>query len=78
MQSLRTNSQSWLQQTSVTLIKIYQTVRPAMDQIVLTVFGKVSVCKHEPTCSQYMIEQIRSRGTIAGVARGISRILTCY
>ena len=34
-------------------------------------------CRFEPTCSQYMIEALRKRGVIVGLALGIWRVLRC-
>ena len=34
-------------------------------------------CRFQPTCSQYMIEAIRLKGPVVGVAKGLWRILRC-
>ena len=34
-------------------------------------------CRYVPSCSQYMIDAIRSRGVIVGVVKGLYRILRC-
>ena len=35
-------------------------------------------CRYVPSCSQYMIEAIRRRGLIVGVAKGVYRVLRCH
>ncbi len=35
------------------------------------------VCRFQPSCSQYMIDAIRSKGLVVGVVRGALRILRC-
>lgn len=47
-------------------------------QILFSVFGYSSHCKHSPTCSRYLEEQVKSHGTIVGLWRGLSRVLTCW
>lgn len=34
-------------------------------------------CRHNPTCSQYMIEAIQEWGVLKGIILGIKRILKC-
>ena len=34
-------------------------------------------CRFYPSCSQYMIEAIRTRGAIRGVLKGTWRVLRC-
>jgi len=36
-----------------------------------------SLCKFQPTCSNYMIEAIKEYGSIKGVGLGTWRILRC-
>jgi len=36
------------------------------------------VCRFQPTCSQYMIEAIRTRGPIVGVLKGLWRLARCH
>ena len=52
----------------VGIIKIYQ----------LLPLHSHSLCRFQPTCSNYMIEAIRKYGTIKGVWLGIKRILRCH
>ena len=36
------------------------------------------VCRFRPTCSQYMIEAIRTHGLCKGLYLGIRRLLRCH
>ncbi|MFO8007461.1 MAG: membrane protein insertion efficiency factor YidD [Candidatus Brocadiia bacterium] len=35
------------------------------------------VCRFRPTCSEYMVEAVRKKGLLVGVAKGVWRILRC-
>jgi putative membrane protein insertion efficiency factor len=64
-----------LQHILVSVIRIYRwTISPA--QIFL--FGSTAGCRFTPTCSQYAIEAIRERGTIAGSWLAAKRICRCH
>ncbi len=53
----------------ILLIKIYQFfISPLLP----------GVCRYRPTCSQYMIEALRTHGVIKGLYLGIKRILRCH
>ena len=36
-----------------------------------------SQCRFEPSCSQYMIDAVRARGAVVGVALGLWRLVRC-
>jgi hypothetical protein len=36
-----------------------------------------SQCRFEPTCSQYMIDAVQSRGAVMGIAMGLWRLVRC-
>ena len=36
-----------------------------------------SQCRFEPSCSQYMIDAVRTRGAVAGIGLGVWRLLRC-
>ena len=52
----------------IKLIKTYQTCLSPL-------FGYS--CKFTPTCSQYMIDSIKSKGVIIGTVKGLWRLLRC-
>ena len=53
----------------ILLIKIYQLfISPLLP----------GVCRYRPTCSQYMIEALRTHGPAKGLYLGIKRILRCH
>jgi len=49
------------------LIKVYQ----------ITPLHSHSLCRFNPTCSQYMIDAIEKYGSIKGINLGIKRIMKC-
>jgi hypothetical protein len=56
-------------------IRFYRwTISPA--QIFL--FGPTAGCRFTPTCSQYAIDAIRSRGAISGSWLAAKRICRCH
>jgi hypothetical protein len=57
------------------LIRIYRlTISPA--QVFL--FGATGGCRFTPTCSQYAIEALQTRGVLAGSALAAKRICRCH
>lgn len=56
-------------------IKSYKNiVSPFFDSI----FGKGSMCRFEPTCSQFMYQSVEKHGAFKGIKAGIKRILKCH
>ena len=52
----------------VALVRLYQlTISPWLGPS----------CRHQPTCSHYMIEALRKHGIIRGGLRGLWRIVRC-
>ena len=48
------------------------------QQLVSPFFAAMgSQCRFEPSCSQYMIDAVRSRGALVGVGMGIWRLARC-
>ncbi|MBQ6438256.1 membrane protein insertion efficiency factor YidD [bacterium] len=44
--------------------------------VLQAVFGGVSVCRHQPSCSEYFLQAAEKDGW-RGWWRGLKRILTC-
>jgi putative membrane protein insertion efficiency factor len=62
--------------TAVGLIRFYQhTLSP--DHGPLRHLWTYGYCRHEPTCSQYAINQLRRRGFVIGSVLAVYRIFTC-
>ena len=60
----------------IALISLYQkTLSP--DHGLLKGFFPYGFCKFQPTCSQYMKEQLAREGVIIGVSKGLWQILRC-
>jgi uncharacterized protein len=56
-------------------IRAYRwTISPAQ----LFLFGPAGGCRFTPTCSQYAIEAIQSRGVLTGSALAAKRICRCH
>ncbi len=51
----------------IKLIRLYQ----------YTPFHAHTLCRHTPTCSQYMIDAINIYGIFKGIYLGIKRIIRC-
>jgi len=63
------------QHTLIFAIRVYRwTVSPAL----LFLFGPTGGCRFTPSCSQYAMEAIRSRGTLAGSWLAAKRICRCH
>jgi uncharacterized protein len=64
-----------LQAILIFVIRVYRwTISPA--QVFL--FGPTAGCRFTPTCSQYAIEAIHSRGILIGSALAAKRICRCH
>jgi len=58
-----------LGQGMISLIRLYQhTLSPLIGR----------QCRYAPTCSQYFIDALRSRGVMRGTAMGLWRLLRCH
>jgi uncharacterized protein len=53
---------------SIVFIKIYSIIKKCFPK----------TCRFYPTCSQYSIEAIKSKGFVKGVVLSIKRILKCH
>lgn len=61
--------------TGLILIRVYQVVFSPMKA---GLFGPGAACRFYPTCSDYGLEAIRSRGLLLGVGLTTWRILKCH
>lgn len=67
-----------MKRPTLLVIKTYQALYWIKYQVLFSVFGFVSHCKHTPSCSQFALEQIQERGTISGLRRALFRLATCW
>jgi len=58
-------------QLTILLLRGYQAVLSPL----FAALG--SECRFEPSCSQYMIDAVRSRGAVVGMGLGLWRLLRC-
>jgi putative membrane protein insertion efficiency factor len=63
------------QHTLILAIRVYRwTVSP----VLLFLFGPTGGCRFTPSCSQYAMDAIRSRGALAGGWLAAKRICRCH
>jgi putative component of membrane protein insertase Oxa1/YidC/SpoIIIJ protein YidD len=62
---------------TIALIRFYQLLHPIVHQVIFTVFGFSSTCKHKVRCSEYTVLEIRKHGTITGLKKGLARVTQC-
>src|SRR5690606_26156570 len=60
---------------AVLAIRFYQV---ALSPLKVAITGQPGCCRFYPTCSQYALEAVRSRGLVAGVCLAFRRILKCH
>ena len=64
-----------LQHILILGVRFYRwTLSPAMA----VVFGPLARCRFTPSCSEYALEAIRSRGALAGSGLALKRIGRCH
>ncbi|MFZ5376312.1 MAG: membrane protein insertion efficiency factor YidD [Patescibacteria group bacterium] len=62
----------------IKIIGLYQKLDAVKHATLLSTYGFTSYCKHHPSCSQYLVNQIKERGTIVGLKLGLRRLLSCH
>ena len=60
------------------LVLFYKTLGVFKHNVLISIFGISSHCKHRPTCSEYFYQQLKKRGTIEGLFQAFKRLLTCW
>lgn len=60
------------------LYRSYSATALVREQLLVTLLGYKSPCRHSPTCSRYTHEMIQKNGLATGVALGIRRLATCW
>ena len=61
---------------AITLIRMYQTVNRAA--IATGLLPAASGCRQWPTCSEYAVDAIRTKGTLRGSLTALRRISRCH
>ncbi len=61
-----------------TALKFYQVLNNFKHMFLISNLGVSVYCKHSPSCSEYLVNQIESKGFLKGSIQGIKRFLTCY
>ncbi len=59
------------------LINTYQVIRSIRYQILHSVFGVVSHCKHTPTCGTVFIYTTQKQGVLQGMKAGMIQLVRC-
>lgn len=55
---------------------VYKLMSGMWRQVLYSTWGFVSECKHQPTCSEYMAQEIETEGWL-GVKKGLKRLASC-
>ncbi|MEK9652413.1 MAG: membrane protein insertion efficiency factor YidD [Betaproteobacteria bacterium] len=48
------------------------------QRFVSPLFGIGASCRFYPTCSEYMVQSLRARGSVRGLAFGLWRLMRCH
>lgn len=67
-----------MKNTAILTINIYQKFKNEINLLLLSLFGVAFSCRQKPSCSQYMVEQIKKNGIIIGLKKGLIRTVHCY
>lgn len=68
-----------MKRITIFVIRVYQVIFADFIQgILMSVFGFRMKCKYTPSCSEYMVLQVKKHGTIIGIRKGVTRILSCH
>ncbi|MEI6327093.1 MAG: membrane protein insertion efficiency factor YidD [Candidatus Roizmanbacteria bacterium] len=65
-------------QCIIYIIRLYQHFEPVRDFIMRSLHFPRHTCKYDPTCSENMIIQIRTHGSMKGIVLGVKQILSCH
>ena len=57
---------------------IYRSLANFKHTLLVSVFGYSSYCCHSPKCSEYTLQRVQKDGTIRGLWKGFSRLITCW
>ncbi len=60
------------------LIKMYQKTLFLHNEIFKSLFLSDSVCRFEPSCSNYAYSAIEKYGSFKGIIKGTKRIIRCH
>jgi len=75
----RLNVECWVLDVPKTiLISAIRLYRWAVSPALLFLFGPTGGCRFTPSCSQYALDVVRSRGALAGGWLAAKRICRCH
>ncbi len=60
------------------VLSLYSLTAHLREQLLVTVLGYKSVCRHRPTCSEYTKQSIQAEGLVKGSILGFKRVITCW
>ncbi|HLL60536.1 MAG TPA: membrane protein insertion efficiency factor YidD [Candidatus Nitrosocosmicus sp.] len=59
-------------------ITAYQKINIFHNPIMKMLFLSDTICRFEPTCSQYTYQAVEKYGVIKGLVLGLKRIIRCH
>jgi hypothetical protein len=65
---------NWLQHSLVFALRGYQRV---ISPALMGLFGPLSRCRFEPSCSEYAVQAVREHGALKGAALAARRLCRC-
>lgn len=68
----------WLNAPSSILICTIRMYRWIVSPLLLVLLGPAGGCRFTPSCSQYAVDAIRSRGALVGGWQAVKRICRCH
>jgi len=60
-----------------TIVVIHRFLTPLKTSLLITFWGQASQCRHQPTCSEYLLQQVQQKGW-RGFPLGLQRIMSCH
>jgi len=67
-----------MQRIILYFIRFYQKTSFFHKEIFRTLFITDSVCRYQPTCSNYTYQAVEKYGSVKGLFLGLKRVIRCH